>query len=332
MPKVNAIVATLRGSMILIAGVVTLLAHTASAQAAAAPDNPCGLLTTAEVEAVLGEPLAGPPYRSKGTEPSETGDACRYETASFRAISVEVDWSNGGELFGLINMVSGVTDDAGLKGVLTLSDGTTLRGAWDEARQFMCCQFHALYGDQRVVLDIAATKLTVEQAAGLADKAVQRLDQPLKADSTVGIAQANEHNKARPPIASACTLISRGEAETLVGATLVSDPQGDESGCTYAWAPEGSDYQEQISLSVTWRDGFGEMRRTQAAIGMGMDVIADQEIDLTQNPGPDGKVFDAYSVSIIGVMAVRKDVLLSIESGPMSEIAAKFIAVAAAKL
>jgi hypothetical protein len=174
--------------------------------------------------------------------------------------------------------------------------------------------------------------MTIEAAAGLADEAVQRLDQPLQIDSEAGIAAAIERNKKRPVISSACTLVSRAEAEKLVGAKLVSDPQGDESGCTYIWTPAGTDYQENINLSVTWRGGLGELRRAQAAVGIGLDAITRAGLDLTQNSTAGGKIFDAYSVSIVGVMAVRKDVLLSIESGPMSEMAAKFIAVAAAKL
>lgn len=333
MPIHQNLLPALRGTLALIVGVILLGALVRLAHAETiAPNNPCSLLTAAEVEAVLGEALAGPPYRANGTEPSATGKSCRYETASFRAITLEVDWSGGGETFGLLNAVSGAAEAGGLKGVLGLSDGTTVRGAWDEARVFMCCQLHALRGDQHVVIDIGATKATIEQAASLADKAVQRLDQPLQIGSETGIAEAGAHGKTRPQIASACTLVTRAEAEALVGAKLVADPQGAEDGCTYTWIAEGSDYQQAISLSVTWRDGFGEMRRAQAAIGMGLNMLADQGLDLTQDAAPEKKLFDDYAVSIVGVMAVRKDVLLSIESGPMSDMAAKFIAVAAAKL
>ncbi|MEO6300528.1 MAG: hypothetical protein ABIO62_12975, partial [Paracoccaceae bacterium] len=135
--------------------------------AATAANNPCSLLTAAEVEEVLGAPLAGPPFRVSGYEASATGAACRYETKAFTAITVEVDWAHGGEEFGVIAMVSGVADAGGLKGVLTLADGTELKGAWDKAQMFMCCQFNALHGDQRVMVDISATKLTTKDAAGL---------------------------------------------------------------------------------------------------------------------------------------------------------------------
>ena len=323
----------LRGALTWICAVLYFCALSIgnSAQAASA-NNPCSLLTVAEVEAVFGEPLAGPPFRVGGAEPSATGDICRYETASFRAIDVEVDWAHGEEAFGAINMVSGAIGEAGLKGVLTLSDGTKLRGAWDEARMFLCCAFNALRGDQRVVIDISATKLTEMEAGTLADKAVGRLEQPLDVADDVGVDEAIARDKTRPVVGSACTLVTRAEAEAIVGAPLVGEPEGDESGCTYSWTPAGSDYQMQFTLLVTWRGGYGEFRATQGAIGMGLDMLSDQGLDVDQGVAQADPVFDEYSTSMIGVMAVRKDVFMSIESGPGSDAAAQFIATAAAKL
>ena len=318
-------------SLALQLAVLILLYFAAIGHATAEGDgNPCGLLSTAEVEAVLGEPVAGPPFRADGTQASTSGASCRYEAASFRAVTITVDWSNGGEAFGLMKMTSSLAD--AVPGVLTLTDGTTLRGAWDDAALFLCCEFNALRGDRRVMIDIGASTATVAQAASLADLAIQRLDQPLPVDSEAGIADALARAEGRPVITSACDLITRAEAENLVGANLVTDPQGGESGCSYAWQPAGADYQEEIRLLVTWRDGFGELRRIKAAIGMGMDMLADEGLNLAQDATQETQLFDEYSVSIIGVMAVRKDVLLSIESGPMSDMAAKFIAVAASKL
>ena len=303
----------------------------AAGSTAASPNNPCSLLTVAEVEAVLGEPLGGPPFRVNGYEPSATGAACRYETKAFRAVTVEVDWSHGNDTFRMIDMVSGVADADGLKGVLKLSDGTELDGAWDKAAMFMCCQFNALHGDQRVMIDISATKLTAKDAGALADKAVQRLDQPLDVADDLGVSEATARDATRPAIASACTLVTRAEAEALVGAPLAADPEGGESGCTYVWTPAGADYQEQITLLVTWRGGYAEMRAIQSAIGMGLDMLAEQGLDLKQDTAATNPLFESYSTSIIGVMGVRKDVRLSIESGPMSDMAAQFIAAAAAK-
>lgn len=311
--------------------VLVMLCFAAVGHAAAEADgNPCGLLSAAEVEVVLGEHVESAQYRSDGTQARATGASCRYESASFRAISVTVDWSNGGQAFGLMKMTSSLAET--VPGVLTLSDGTTLHGAWDDAALFLCCEFNVLRGDRRVAIDIAASNATVAQAASLADLAVQRLQQPLQVDSEAGVAEAQARAQRRPMITSACDLITRAEAEELVETPLVADPQGSETGCSYSWQPTGADYQEEIRLQVTWRDGFGEFRRTLAAIGMGLDILADQGLDMSREAAPESKVYDEYSESIIGVMAVRHDVMLSIESGPMSETAAKFVAVAASKL
>jgi hypothetical protein len=299
---------------------------------ATAADNPCSLLTTAEVEAMLGEPLAGPPFRADGIEPSATGGSCRYETASFRAIDVEVEWRDGGQIFGITKMATGLAEGAGLKGVLTLSDGTELHGSWDDAAAFMCCQFNALREDTLVMIDISSSRLTQKDAGALADLAVARLAEPLDVADDAGVAQAHARAKTRPVPASACTLVTRAEAEALIGAPLQDDPAGDENRCSFVWTPAGADYQMQIDLSVTWRGGFGEFRQTVSAIGGGLDMIAAQGLDMTQDSGPVDPAFDDYYKSIIGVIAVRKDVFLSIESGPDSEMAEKFIAVAAAKL
>jgi hypothetical protein len=108
----------------LVTAVLVWLAAGVASAAAAGPD-PCGLLTTAEVEHVAGEGLVGPPFRVSNGIPNPDGRSCRYELAAFRAIDVEVDWSNGGQRFALINMASGIIDNGGLKGVIFCAANST---------------------------------------------------------------------------------------------------------------------------------------------------------------------------------------------------------------
>jgi hypothetical protein len=233
---------------------------------------------------------------------------------------------------GLLGMMSSALDNSGLKGIVTLSDGTTLHGAWDAARDFLCCEFNALRGDRLVVVDIGASRALMAQAASLADLAVQRLDQPLPSDGAAGVAAALEHDKTRPAIVSACTLVSRAEAETIVGAPLAAEPAGSDSSCHYSWSPQGTDYKQDFTLAVTWRGGLAEMRQAQAAIGQALSFLTSQGL-AEQNQQSGGKMFDEHAESLIGVMGVRKDVLLSIETGGMNnDFAAAFIAAAAKKL
>ena len=295
--------------------------------------NPCGLLSAAEVEAVLGEPLAGPPFRASNGLPDPDGESCRYEASAFRAIDISVDWSNGGQKFGLINMVGGIADKGGLKGVVTLSNGTELRGEWDEARDFLCCEFNALRGDQLVDVDIASSRASLEQAASLADLAVQRLDQPLSVDDAPGLAAALERDKSRPVPRPGCDLVSRSEAEAIVGAPLSADPQGSEASCSYVWSPAGSDYTDELTLSITWRGGLAEMRQAQAAIGQALSFMTSEGLVADQAQQSGGDLFDERADSFIAIMAVRKDVLLSIETGGTNnDLATAFIAAAAKNL
>lgn len=296
------------------------------------PQDPCGLLSAAEVEAVLGEPLVGPAFREANGVADPNGGSCRYETANFRSIDISVDWDDGGTKLALLGLVSSVLDQSRLKGLVILSDGTEVHGAWDQAKDFMCCEFNAQRGKALVVVDISSSRATLQQAASLADFAVQRLDHPLPSPDTAGIDAATKRAKTRPPITSVCSLVTRAEAETIVDAPLGADPKGDDSSCRYSWTAAGTDYEQELTLGVTWRGGLAAMRQAQAAIGQAMSFLSSEGL-ADQKQQSAGGLFDEHAESIIGVMAVRKDVLLSVEGGFMNnDLATAFIAAAAKKL
>src|SRR5580765_3416060 len=73
-------------------------------------EDPCNLLDPKEVEAVLGAPLAVPPYRSgNGTvSPTPDGDTCIYETAGFRYIALDVTYEGGTQAYSMTGMVKGL--------------------------------------------------------------------------------------------------------------------------------------------------------------------------------------------------------------------------------
>lgn len=301
-----------------------------SAAARSANPSPCALLAPAEVEAVIG-PLAGPPFRASRGFPNPNGDTCRYETPELRAVELRVEWQDGGESFAMMNMMQGVVDEGGLKNVVTLSDGTELVGEWDEARTFMCCEFEALRGEQLVAVDISGSRATLEQAAALADAAVKRLDAPLTVDDGAAVAAAREREDARPKPRPVCELVTRAEAEEIVGAPLLADPVGDERSCNYAWnAPEG--YEFELEMEVTWRGGFSELRQAQDAIGNSLSFFESQGVDLNMEQQANSD-FDEEFASIVGLMAVRKDVLFNVDTGGMmNDVARAFLVKAASKL
>ncbi len=280
--------------------------------------DPCSFLEVEEVEAVMGT-LAGPPYRAgANATPRPNGDDCRYETPDRRSIRLNVTWRGGKDLIAMMGSVKAMVEAAGLK-QLKLLDGSTVAGHWEQAAINNCCEFNALRGDQVVTVDISGSKATIAQAASLADAAIQRLDRPLDISGATGIKTAQERALQRPKPRNVCDLLTRADAEAIARASLSQPPKGTVNSCTYVWPlnAQGSDYE--IKLMVTWQEGFSEMRTTRAAVGnassmLGMNKLqrptaADQQI------GP----WNEFSQSIIGVSAVKDDVMVSVEGGPFRQ-------------
>ncbi|MDB5407557.1 MAG: hypothetical protein JWL84_2469 [Rhodospirillales bacterium] len=289
--------------------------------AAVSGNDPCKLLAPSEIETIMGK-LAGPPYRASGANPEAKGADCRYEAAAGRSIRVTVMWESGAQFIGMMGAMASAIKNAGLS-ELKLSDGSTVAGAWDKAHVNQCCEFNALRGDRLVTVDVAGSRATIAQAASLADTAVKRLDQPLDFDGTVGIKSAQERAAQRPKARSVCDLVTRTDAEAIAGTALLAPPKGDEDSCTYAWPLDASGSRYAIKLTMQWKDGFHEMRQTgsmiaQASSFLGMVGEGEQvSSDRAQRP------WDEFSQSVVGVMAVKSDVLASVESGPYRQDIAK---------
>lgn len=294
-------------------GEPTVAAHVGTS--AAASPSPCSLLAAEDVSAVLG-PLAGPPYRAFGVEPNAGGDVCRYEGADLRSVVVGVSRESGAEEISALNTVSTIVADGGL-GELRLIDGSTLTGEWDEARVVGCCELNALRGDQLVKIDYTGARLDPTAAAALANAAIRRLDQPLSVDDAANAAAALAREAAKPRIRSVCKLLTRADAEAVAQTHLAAEPTGDESSCTYSVKLGATDSTFDVTLHVKWRDGFREM----ATIAN----VVDRTISLIGLPGGDNATtegsgtWDEFSRNIIGVSAVKRDVMVSVESGPFQQ-------------
>jgi hypothetical protein len=273
-------------------------------------NDPCRLLTSGEVEAVVG-PLAGPPYRAAGATPQPNGEDCRYEASDRRSIRVNVTWEGGAQLIGMMGAMESMVKTAGLS-ELKLSDGSTIAGEWDQAHVNQCCEFNALRGDRVVTVDVAGSHATIAQAASLADAAMKRLDHPLETDGSAGIKPAQERAAQRPKPRSVCELVTRADAEAIAGVSLLAPPKGNEDSCTYAWPVDSNGSSYGIKLMVQWQDGFHEMRLTSSMVGQASSMIGIGKATPVRNEGP----WDEFSQSIVGVMAVKSDVLVSVESGP----------------
>ena len=223
------------------------LQNAPSQSASSTGADPCSLLEPSEVEAIMG-PLAGKPYRTKSgmslIAPVPDGDTCVYETPDFRAILVTVEWQDGGQAFGMMNLpgrlASGVMQNApkptadAAKSMLP--GGVQIDGEWDEATSTGCCEIYALRGDQLITYDYRGWRADTARAVVLLNKALLRLEHPLSIDGNAGNEAAKLRAEGRPKPQSVCALLSRAEVEAILG-PLAADPKPSDKdetqGCIY---------------------------------------------------------------------------------------------------
>jgi len=309
--------------------------------AAATGQNPCSLLEPKEVETVLGATLVGQPYRFNKTGkagPAADGDACRYETADYHVVEIEVEWTGGAQMMKMYGTVQNLADQK-MKGMLKLGDGSELTGEWDEAKVVSCCTFLAMRGDQVVTVDVAGAKATLEQAAKIADAALKRIEKPLSVDASAGVAAAIARDAARPKERNPCSLVSRAEAEVALEAPLTQDPVVDGSKCMYTYTV--GKFSRSIGLDISWRNGYAQFRQHGAmaagigrAFGLGGDAAQNKKESVAPDPALAGP-WESAQVVQDQFSAVKKDVLItagSVMGSRERELARKLVALAISKL
>jgi hypothetical protein len=315
----------------------------ASSSESVGPEEPCSLLEPREVEAVLGAPLAMPPFLSRDSKPSDEGSACEYEDAALHSITVDVDWEQAATVFKMYGTFQGAVEKQ-TKGLMRLSDGSELAGEWDEARVVSCCSFAALRGDQLVTVDVGGSKATIADAAKLADAALKRLDHRLPIGGLRNVRAAIDFEGAhRPKPRDPCSLVSRADAEAAVG-PLTGPPTSGEDQCVYDYAAAAGKLERTFVLKIRWAGGLHELREQNDAFGRftkaftrDSPLSADaKEAIASAGAGdevPANPAWETAHRDISGLSAVKKDVLISIEpQGGTSDDAVKLMEKAMAGL
>jgi len=283
----------------------------------------CALLEPKEVEAVLAASLATPPFLSRDGVPEADGDVCEYEDADLHNISIAVEWTMGAMAFKMRGLFQSAVDQTAAKGLVHLSEGADGAGEWDEARVVGCCTFVALRGDQMVTIDVGGSKAPMSAAASLADMALKRLDHLLAISGAPNVKRAIEFDAAhRPKKRNPCALVTRAEAEAIVG-KLAEEPTPNDDRCVYQHVIEGP-FGPTYVLKIRWIGGLSDFRLTNDVAAtfakgftksvplsgdgkqtLGSSLVGD---DLASNPA-----WDVAHFSIMGLSAVKKDVSVSIE-------------------
>jgi hypothetical protein len=240
--------------------------------------DPCALLARAEAEQVLG-PLRHDPYRvNRDGGPAADGTACRFETTSGRHLVMDVSFDGaqiGMRVIGL---------GAQLASPVFGSDSAriaALQGTWEEVR-LLPGHLMARKGDAMVDLDYEGSGADLGSAARLASQALQRLGSPLPYD---GSAAARTAPGAMVTPRDPCTLVTRAEAEAIIGA-LASDPvsDSDQTACSYTLAARRGLGGQVVQLTVQWRDGFAALAGARDAAAlvqqrMGIAIPLDSQAD-----------------------------------------------------
>jgi hypothetical protein len=257
-------------------------------------DDPCSLLTPAEVEAALGAPLGTAPYRGSGINPDPRGSDCIYETANFQNVTLSVTFKDGQQAYhigdfisGMINGSNGVMSDKAKKAIVS-EDGSQIAGEWDEAKltPFNCCIFNALRADQMITINFTASTMSLKQAAGLVDAAFKRIDKPLSLDGGANVAAAEAFLKTRPQRKDPCSVLTQAEVEAILG-KLAAAPKSEDDVCTYQ-LPQQPGFPPRIyDLQFFWSYGNDRFRSdlhtagiAGAALG-GMTIQTMKQVQIT---------------------------------------------------
>ena len=303
-------------------------AATAASDLAKTPDphDPCRLLEPKEVEAVLGAPLAFAPYRGgqpigdSAAMPQEDGNACWYFTADNKNLTVQAYWTDAGAINAGIGGHLARAESA-TKGMLKLQDGTELVGDWDEARIRGCCNFMAMQGDSQVEIDFGGSlSTTAEQASGLANKALPRLEKPLAISGLSGQKDGLKRLLALYTSDDPCALWSAADIAKLLGPQK-SEPERSDNNCTITYT--GKDGRSHLFVAnVTLRNGYRNYRGENASFeGFAKSINAEgaeQGVALRASKGVEGP-WEAASDGAIQFNTVKGDAQISVRHGGMSD-------------
>ena len=237
-------------------------------------DDPCSLLTPAEVEAAFGARLGTAPYRASGINPDPAGSDCVYQTANFQTVTLDVEFDGGQQAYHIADFVGGlvkgsnaVNDQA--KKAMVSEDGSEIAGEWDEAKltPFNCCIFNALLADQMITIDFTGSTLRLQQAAGLVNAALKRLKKPLSLDGGANVAAARAFLNTRPRRMDPCSVLTAAEVEAIVG-KLAAAPKAQGDDCSYE-LPQQPGFPPRIyDLQFDWTGGNYQFRQDLHAAGM----------------------------------------------------------------
>lgn len=277
---------------------------------AADPNDPCNLVSQAEMERFIG-PLLEAPYRTDSRRPDPDGEGCLYRAKDYRNVTLEVDRESGELGFRMLAGAGGQIEEA-LAGADMSAD--TLEADWDKVGRAFG-QLIALKGPASVQIDPLGSRLDLAAQVEIIRIALGRLDKPLAYDGSRAASNRKDVGVARR---DPCSLVTRAEAEALMG-KLRAAPHPSEEGDACVFPIDANFFGTPVdrSLEVQWSDGFYALGQERQAMGMAPKVMARSMgpdlPSLGENVAGEKEPWDERITLLGGVISViKRDVLLKI--------------------
>ncbi len=274
------------------------------------PNDPCTLVSQAEMEHFLG-PLLEPPYRAKDRKADPAGTGCFYRAKDLRNVTLEVDREDGELAFRMLAGTGGKVEEA-LAGADMSTD--TLEAGWDKVGRAFG-QLIALKGKASVQVDPLGSRLELPAQVEIIKTALSHLPKPLGYD---GARAARNHTDPAVKPRDPCSLVTRPEAEALMG-KLRADPHPSEDGTECVFPLDVSFMGTPVDQTLSVQsDGYHSIGQGRLSLGMAPKVMARHGMgsdlpSLGENAAGEKEPWDERMTMARGVIAVvRRDVLLGV--------------------
>jgi hypothetical protein len=205
-------------------------------------EDPCILVSRAEVEALLG-PLASNPFRATTREaPDPAGPTCLYRASNGQSVTLTPAYAGGALALRAL--------------------GDTMVPAPGAVRSFWLPpgRLVALIDDALLDLDVSNTTVGPRGAVRLARAAMPRLTTPLPYD---GSAAARHALPWRIASRDPCGMLDPGAVEAAVGPLSGPVQRIDSTGCRYPRPRRGLTGQD-VELRFVWGNGVAWLHASQS--------------------------------------------------------------------
>lgn len=279
-------------------------------QAESRSQDPCTLLTPADVQPYTGT-LVSPPYRATDDAvPATSGEACIYRGAG-RELKVTLLPSGGAVAGRAANSVPEIMNkvlggDSAAAGMTTTVSKVMSRGPagpWETAMWMPGGSLMLTRSDATVFIDVSGASGAESDAYALARLAIPRVGHPLDYDGAKAVAQAPV-----PPAHSSnpCDFLPRAEVEAAIGPLADAPVAQDSSQCTYHVATAQG--QRAYPVGFTWHDGmagYNRMKHGMAMLGGLMGTPASTPLDTMKPTGNMGQIMGGLMKMVGGASAAH---------------------------